>query len=77
MEFKTRTRKVLTLSSSEENLLENTAILLTNLYEEDAFNQLFNQIANEIGGVGAYDFKDIADILHELANGEHIIEEIE
>lgn len=77
MEFKTRTCKVLTLSSSEENLLENTAILLFNLYEKDAFNQLFNQIANEIGGVGAYDFKDIAVILHELANGEHIIEEIE
>lgn len=77
MEFKTMTRKVLTLSSSEENLLENTAILLSNLHEEDIANQLFNQVVDETGVTGAYDFKDMADILHELANNEYVIKEIE
>lgn len=77
MEFKTMTRKVLTFSSSEENLLENTAILLSNLYEEDRANQLFNQVIDEIGVTGACDFKDMADILYELANNEYVIKEIE
>lgn len=68
MEFKTVSRKILTLSSSEENLLENTAILLSNLYEEDIANQLFNQVINEAGVISVDDFFDIADILHELSN---------
>lgn len=68
MEFKTMPRKILTLSSSEENLLENTAILLSNLYEEDIANQLFNQVIDEAGVISVDDFFDIADILHELSN---------
>lgn len=52
MEIKTITRKVLTLSDSEKDLLENTAILLSELYGEDVINQIFNQtIEEDIGGV--------------------------
>lgn len=78
MEFKTMTRKVLTLSDSEKNLLENIATLLSNLYAEDVINQIFNQTIDK-AGVGGYpcDFVDIADVLHELANNEYVIGEIE
>ena len=77
MEFKTITRKALILSAHEKDLLEDTAILLSHLFTEDIINQIFNQIADEAVGGCPGDFGDIADILHELANGEHIIEETE
>lgn len=76
MEIKTITRKVLTLSDSEKDLLENTAILLSELYGEDVINQIFNQtIEEDIGGI--YDFEDMAKVLHKLANSEYIIKESE
>ena len=77
MEFKKITRKVLTLSHSEKDLLENTAILLSNLYEKDEFNQIFNQIIEEYVAGGMHDFEDMSKILYELANNEYAIKEIE
>jgi hypothetical protein len=78
MEIKKVTRKVLTLSDSEKDLLENTAILLSDLYEEDVINQIFNLIASEAVGGCPSDFEDIARVLHELANnGEYVIKELE
>lgn len=77
MEFKTMTRKALVLSTHEKDLLEDTSILLSHLFQEDIINQIFNQIIDEAVGGCPGDFGDIADILHELANGEYVIKEIE
>lgn len=77
MEFKKITRKILTLSDSEKDLLENAAIFLSNLYEKDEFNQIFNQVIEEAVGGAIYDFEDMSRILHELANNEYVIKEIE
>lgn len=76
MEFKTVTRKVLTLSTHEKGLLKDAAILLSRLFQEDIINQLFNQVTDKVGMTVACDFEDMANILHELANGEYIIKEI-
>jgi len=77
MEFKKITRKVLTLSDSEKDLLENAAIFLSNLYEKDEYNQIVNQIIEEAVGSAIYDFEDMSRVLHELANNEYVIKEIE
>jgi hypothetical protein len=75
MEFKTVTCKTLVLSAHEKDLLEDTAILLSHLFQEDIINQIFNQIIDEAVGGCPGDFEDIANILHELANDGHVIEE--
>ena len=77
MEFKKITRKVLTLSDSEKDLLENAAIFLSNLYEKDEYNQIVNQVTEEAVGGTMYDFEDMSRVLHELANNEYVIKEIE
>lgn len=77
MKIKTITRKVLALSDSEKDLLENTATLLSNLYAEDVINQIFNQTIDEAGIGYPCDFADMADVLHGLANNEYVIKEIE
>lgn len=78
MEFKTVTCKTLILSPFEKALLEDTAILLSKLYEKDANGEIYNQIINKtIGYCDLYDFGDISKVLIALVNNDYTIEKIE